>query len=98
MLPYHLSNFEIQNYYHNEPKFNGVYSRNNWSKTKDRACIINLDEYESIKTHWIALYVIENNVTCFDKFVIGHISKESRKFVGNRNIITNIYKVQAYIQ
>ena len=30
------------------PKFNGVYSRNNLSKIKDGAYIINLDDYESI--------------------------------------------------
>ena len=46
MLPHPLTSFEIQKYY--EPKFNGVYSRNNLSKTKDGAYVINLDEYESI--------------------------------------------------
>ena len=51
MLPHPLTNFEIQKYYENEPKFNGVYSRNNLSKIKDGAYIINLDEYESIGTH-----------------------------------------------
>ena len=49
-----LTNFEVQNYYQNEPKFNGVYSRNNLPKIKDGAYVINLDEYESIGTHWIA--------------------------------------------
>ena len=48
MPPHPLANFEIQKYYQNEPKFNGVYSRNNLSKIKDEAYIINLDEYESI--------------------------------------------------
>ena len=48
MLPHPLTSFEIQKYYENEPKFNGVYSRNNLSKTKDGAYVINLDEYESI--------------------------------------------------
>ena len=48
MPPHPLTNFEIQKYYQNEPKFNGVYSRNNLSKVKDEAYIINLDEYESI--------------------------------------------------
>ena len=62
-MPSHrLNNFEIQKYYENESKFNGVYSRNNLSKIKDGAYIINLDEYESIGTHWIALYVNDNNV------------------------------------
>ena len=57
MPPHPLTNFEIQKYYENEPKFNGFYSRNNLSKIKDGAYIINLDDYESIGTHWIAQYV-----------------------------------------
>ena len=51
MLSHPLVNFEIQKCYQNEPKFNGVYSRNNWSKIKDGAYLINLDEYESIGIH-----------------------------------------------
>ena len=35
MLPHSLNNFETQKYYHNKPKFNGVYSRNHFPKTKD---------------------------------------------------------------
>ena len=51
-MPSHpLTNFEIQKYYDNKPKFNGVYSRNNSSKIKDGAYLINLDEYESIGIH-----------------------------------------------
>ena len=62
MPPHYLTNFEIQQYCENEPKFNGVYSRNNLSKTKNGAYIIKLDENESVGTHWIALYVNDNNV------------------------------------
>ena len=61
MPPHPLTNFEIQKYYQNEPKFNGVYSRNNLSKIKDWAYVIYLDEYNSIGTHWIALHVNGNN-------------------------------------
>ena len=50
MLPHSLTDFEIQKYYENELKFNGVYSRNNLFKIKDGAYIINLDEFESIET------------------------------------------------
>ena len=58
-MPLHsLTNFEVHKYYENEPKFNDVYSRNNLSKIKDGAYIINLDGYESIGTHWIALYLM----------------------------------------
>ena len=95
MLPHPLTNFEIQKY-ENEPKFNGVYSRNNLSKINDGVDIVNLDEYESIGTHWIALYVNNNNVTYFDSFGVEHIPKEIKKFIGNKNIIRNIYRVQAY--
>ena len=48
-----FKNFELQKYYQNEPKFNGVYSRNNLPKIKDGAYVINLDEYKSVGTHWI---------------------------------------------
>ena len=63
MTPHPLTNFEIQKYYQNETKFNGVYSRNNLSKIKDGAHVINLDEYKSIGAHWITLYVNVENVT-----------------------------------
>ena len=96
-MPSHpVTNFEIRKHYQNEPKFNGVYSRNNLPKIKDGAYVINLDEYKSIGTHWIALYVNAENVTYFDSFGVEHIPKEIKKFIGNKNIITNIYRIQAY--
>ena len=49
--------------------------------------MINLDEYESVGTHWIALYVNDNNITYFDGFGVEHIPKEIKKFIENKNII-----------
>ena len=63
MSPHPLTNFEIQNYYKKELKFNYVYSRNNLSKIKDGTYPVNLVGHESIGTHWIALYVNDNNVS-----------------------------------
>ena len=57
MPPHPLTNLEIQKYYQNEPRFNGVCFRNNLPKIKDGAYIINLDQYSNIGTHWVALYV-----------------------------------------
>ena len=57
-----LTNFEILKCYKNEPRFNGVYSRDYLSIIKDGTYIINLDEYSDSGTHWVALYV-QNNVT-----------------------------------
>ena len=52
-----LTNFEIQEYYQNEPRFNGVYSINNFpKKIKDGAYVINPDDYTDIGTHWISLF------------------------------------------
>ena len=62
MTPHRLTNFEIQKYYQNEPKLNGVYSRNNSSKRKDAAYVINLDEYKSVGADWMDLYVNGNNI------------------------------------
>ena len=55
MPPQPLTNFEIQKCYQNEHKFDGVCSRNNLHKIKDGTNIKNLDDYKSIKTHWIVL-------------------------------------------
>ena len=78
LLPFHpLTNIEISEYYKNEPRFNGVYSRNNLPKTiKKGAYVINLDEFTSIGTHWIALFVKPKYTVYFDSFGVEHISKE----------------------
>ena len=97
-MPVHpLTNFEIRKYYENEPRFNGVYSRNNLPKIiKSGAYTINLDEYADVGTHWTALYVKNNEVIYFDSFGVEHVPKEILKFIGNKDIKTNIFKIQAY--
>ena len=75
-MPHLITNFEIQKYFENKPKFDGVYSRNNLSKIKDEAHIINLNGYESIGTHLIALYLNAENVKYFDSFRNKYIPKE----------------------
>ena len=60
------------------------------------AYVINLDEYKSIETHWIALFINDYNATYFDSFVTEHIPKETKKFIGNKKITTNIYRIQVY--
>ena len=91
-----LKNFEIEVYYQNELGFNGVYSRDNLPhKIKDAAFVINLDEYSDIgTTHWIALYVNNKTVTYLDSFGVEPIPKEIKKFINNKNIIANIFRIQ----
>ena len=64
-----------------------------YKKIKDGAYIINLDEYSDIGTHWIALYVKNNNVTYFDSFGVVHIPKEIKTFIDDKNIKTNIFRL-----
>ena len=66
------------------------------NKIKNGAYVINLDEYHDIGTHWIALYVNNKTVTYFDSFGVEHIPKEIMKLIGNKNIVTNILRIQAY--
>ena len=106
-LPAHpLTNFEIQEYYQNEPKFNGVFGRDNLpNNIKNGAYVVNLDEYHDIGTHWIALYVNNKTTIYFDSFGVEHIPKKIMKFIARtsfglgsprKKIITNIYRIQAY--
>ena len=112
LLPFHpLTNIEVNEYYKNEPRFNGVYSRNNFFKRG--AYVINLDEYENTGTHWVALFVKTNEAIYFDSFGIEHIPKEINKFINNdttkssslartaessalARIKSNIFRIQAY--
>ena len=67
--PHPLTNFEIQKYCKNEPRFNGVFSRKNLpKKIKDGAYLINLDEYADVGTHWIALFFNRNELVYFHSF------------------------------
>ena len=96
-LGFHLKNFEIQVYYQNEPRFSGVYSRDNLpNKIKDGAYVINLNKYSDIGTHWVALYINNKTATYFDSFGIEPIPTEIIKFINNKNVIANIYRVQNY--
>ena len=87
----------MQAYYQHEARFNGVFSRDNIpDKIKNGAYIINLDEYYDIGTHWVAFRVNNKTVTYFDSFGVEHIPKVIKKFIGNKNIIANIFRIQAY--
>ena len=86
-MPSHpLTNCEIQKYYKNEPRFNGVFSRNNLlKKIKDGAYVISLDEYADVGTHWIASFCNRNEIFYFNSFGVEHAPEEIREFIGNKN-------------
>ena len=84
--PHPLTNFEIQKYYEDESRFNGVFSRDNLlKKINDGAYVKNLDEHAHTGTHWIALFCVRAEVIYFNSLGVEHIPKEIKEFIGNRN-------------
>ena len=87
----------MERYYQIKSRFKGVYSRDNLlQKIKNGSYIKNLDEYADVGTHWIVLYISNNNAIHFDSFGVERILKEITKFIGNKNIKANIFRIQAY--
>ena len=74
-----------------------MYSRNNLpNKIKKGAYVINVDEYGNTGTHWVSLFVKPKYTVYFDSFGIEHIPKEINKFIGNNDIKSNLFRMQAY--
>ena len=48
--------------------------------------------YADVGLHWIALFC--NGNVYFDSFAVEHVPKEIWKFIGNKNIKANIFRVQ----
>ena len=59
------------------------------------AYVINLDQYEDVGTHWIALFVKEVILFYFNSFGVEHVPEEITEFIGDKNIIGNIFRVRA---
>ena len=53
--------------------------------------VINLDEFKSIETQWIALYLNDNSIVYFDSFGVKHIPKEMEMFIGNKKYNKYLY-------
>ena len=93
MSIHNLTDLEIQRYFQNEPRFNGVYSRDILlDKIKDELYVIIFDEYADIGTHWIPLDSNGNIVTYFDSFGVDHIPKEIK--ISSMDL--SIFRIQAY--
>ena len=74
MLPHPLTNFEIQRYYQNEPRFNGVFSRNNLpEKIKDFNVLIDGKSFFDV--------LVKNKEEAYEK--IRSIDKNNDYTTGN---------------
>ena len=96
MLPHPLTNFEIQSIIKMNLNLIVFIQGKILRKIKDGTYLINLDEFELIGTHWIALYVNDHNASpsCDTTyFGVEHIPKEIKTFIRNKNIILIGYKL-----
>ena len=83
-----LNNIEIANYFNNEPRFNGVFPRNNLSSIKDGAYVINLDSKKSEGTYCVSLFIDGNRVLYFDCFGVEYIPQEVSNKIKDKSILT----------
>ena len=63
----------MTNYFKYEPRFNGVFTRDNLTRMKNGVYLINLDDKNSKETHWVSLFNHRVTAVCFDSFGIEYI-------------------------
>ena len=96
MSPHPLTNFEIQKYFQNDPRFNRVFSINNLpERIKDGPHVINLDEYADVGTHWNDLLFNGSEIAYFDSFGVEYVPEEIKELFGNKNLIANNFRLHA---
>ena len=62
---------------------------------KGWAYVINIDKYSDVSTNWIVFYCKNDEILYFDSFGVEHVPKEKEKFIGHKNIKTNIFRVKS---
>ena len=88
-----LSNIEITKYFNYQPRFNGVFSRNNLSRIKDGVYVINIDDEKSKGTHWVSLIIDWNTAVCFDSFGIEYIPEEVLNKIKGKSVTYNRFRI-----
>ena len=69
--------------------------RNNLSRIKDGAYVINLDDKKSKGIHWILLFIDGNTNVYFDSFGIEYIPLEVLKKIRDKSITHYIFRIQS---
>ena len=96
MPPHPLTNFDIQKYYENEPRFNGVYSRYNLPRRNKGWGIRNKPWWICRCGHTLDCFICNRSeIVYFDNFDFEHVPEEIKEFAWNKNIIAHIFWVQA---
>ena len=94
-----MTNYEIQEYFKDEKRFNGVFSRNNLPNIKKEHISLIYTTVKNTGTHWVVNFVEKDEVIYFDSFGVEYIPKEIMERIehgslGNKNIKTSIFRIQ----
>ena len=91
-----LSNIKITNYFNDEPRFNGVFSRNNLPRIKDGAHVTNLDDEKSKVTQWFSLFSDINTAVFVDFFEAEYTPQKALNKIRliRKSITLNIFRIQ----
>ena len=99
MLPHFLTNFEIQKYDQNEPRFNSVYYRNNLpEKINDGTYVINLDEYGDVGQIGLLYFVEEIKLFISIASVLNTPPKKLNKLLGIKTSKLTFFECKQTIQ
>ena len=63
---------------------------------KKGAYVTSLDHSKNTGIHWVVLFVKSKEVIYFDSFGVEYLPKEIKKFIKDKNIKTNIFRIQDY--
>ena len=82
------NNIKITNYFNYEPRFNGVFLRNNLLRIKDGAYVTNLDDKNSKGTDCISLFI-----DSISHILPSYIPQEVLKKIKDKSITHNIFRM-----
>ena len=89
-----LNNIKNTNCFKYQTRFDGVFSRDNLLRTKEGACVINLDGKQTETTHWVSLFIDRYNAGYFYSFCIEYIPQEELSKIKNKSMPRNIFWIQ----
>ena len=79
-----MHNIEVTNDFDDEPRFNSVFSRNSLARIKDGAYVINIDDKNSKRKHWVSLFINKNIAIYSDSLELNLYQKYQTKWKVNQ--------------
>ena len=92
-INFQVSCIRITKYSNYQPRFNGVYSKDNLPRIKDRTYVI--DDKQNKETYWFSLFIEKNTAVYFRCFGIEYSPQEVLNKIKDKCITHNICRIQS---